>query len=162
MGLSADESLALWQWGDLSPDKKTHLRYPSVWHWIRAEGVPLPLPSITDPAEREQRQCEYWELWRYLFVNHVASLSEAEQQAFREGRHPSQSHDHIEAAEPIAEELRSELAARGLLAEVSVARYLDGRTVMDVPLPEWPLDEQWPDDLNFFRGFEVHIYIRPS
>jgi len=61
------------------------------------------------------------------------------------------------AAEPVADQLRAELASRGLAAEVSVARYLDGRTVLDVPLPGWPLDGQWPDDLSFFRGYEVHV-----
>ena len=68
MGLSAREWLALWGWGDLSPDNMPHLRYPSVWRWVRAEGVPLPLPRIADPAERQRREREYLELWRYLFV----------------------------------------------------------------------------------------------
>jgi hypothetical protein len=157
MGLSAREWLALWRWGDLSPNDKPHLRYASVWRWIGAESVPLPLPTIADPAERERRQREHTELWRWLFVNHLAGLPENEQRAFRDGRHPSQTHDHVEAAEPVAEQLRAELAARGITAEVSVARYLDGRTVLDVPLPEWPLDGQWPDDLSFFRGYEVHV-----
>ena len=52
------------------------------------------------------------------------------------------------------------MAARGIAAEVSVARYLDGRTVLDVPLPEWPLAGQWPDDLCFFQGFEAHVCSR--
>jgi hypothetical protein len=160
MGLSAREWLALWRWGDLSPDEKPYLRYPSIWRWVQAEGVPLPLPSIPDPAERERRQREYWELWRYLFVNHLARLPEDEQLAFRDGRHPSQSHDLAEAAEPVAEQLRGELEARGIVAEVSVARYLDGRTVLVVLLPERPLDGQWPDDLNFFRGYEAHVCVR--
>jgi hypothetical protein len=157
MGLSAREWLALWGWGDLSPDEKPHLRYPSVWRWARAEGVTLPLTRIADPADRRRRQRESLELWRYLFVNHLTGLPEDEQLAFREGRHPSQSHDWSEAAEPVAEQLRGELAARGIVVEVSVARYLDGRTVLDVPLPEWPLEGQWPDDLSFFRGYEVHV-----
>ncbi len=161
MGLSAREWLALWRCGELSPDDKPHLRYPSVWEWIRAEGVPLPLPSIPDPDERERRQREYRELWAYLFAQHVAALPEDEQQAFREGQHPSQSHDHFEAAEPVAAELQAALAARGIAAEVSAARYLDGRTVLDVPLPEWPLDGWWPDDLSFFRGYEAHVCVRP-
>src|SRR5438067_2372593 len=151
MGLTAREWLALWRWGDLSPDDRPHLRYPSVWGWFRAEGVPLPLHQIADPAERGRRQPEYTELRRYLFVTHLAGLPEEEQQAFREGRHPSQSHDFAEAAEPVAEQLRGELASRGITAEVSVARYLDGRTVLDVFLPA-PPDGQWPDDLSFFRG----------
>lgn len=160
MGLSAREWLALWGWGDLSPDKNPHLRYPSVWRWVRAEGVSLPFSRIGNPVERERRQREYMELWRYLFVNHLVGLSEDEQRAFRDGQHPSQTHDLAEAAEPIAEQLRGELAFRGIPAEVSVARYLDGRTVLDVPLPEWPLEGQWPDDLSFFRGYEVHVCTR--
>jgi hypothetical protein len=155
--MSPGDWLDLWRWGDLSPDEKPHLRYASVWRWVRAEGVWLPLPSISDPTERERRQREYTELWRYLFVTHLAGLSEEEQQAFRDRRHPSQSHDLSAEAEPVAEQLRLELAARGIVAEVSVAHYLDGRTVLDVPLPEWPLDGQWPDDLSFFRGYEVQV-----
>jgi hypothetical protein len=158
MGLSAREWLTLWRWGDLLPDEKPHLRYPSVWRWFQAEGVPCPLTLIADPAEQERREREYWELWRYLFANHLAGLAEDEQRLFQEGRHPSQSHDRAEAAEPVAELLRRELAARGIAAEVSVARYCDGRTVLDVLLPEWPLAGQWPDDLCFFHGFEAHVY----
>lgn len=123
MGLSAREWLALWRWDDLSPDEKPHLRYPSVWRWFQAEGVPCPLTLITDPGERKRRQREYGELWRYLFVKHLAGLPEDEQQLFRDGQHPSQSHDRVEAAEPVAARLRCELAARGIAAEVSVARY---------------------------------------
>jgi hypothetical protein len=160
MGLSAREWLALWRWGDLSPDEKPHLRYPSVWRWFQAEGVPIPIAHITDRAERERRLREYDELWRYLFVNHLAGLPEGEQQLFRERRHPSQSHDGVEAAEPVAELLRRELAARGIEAEVSVACYFDGRTVLDVYLPEFPLAGQWPDDLCYFHGFEAHVCSR--
>jgi hypothetical protein len=160
MGFCAREWLALWGWGDLSPDEKPHLRYPSVWRWLQAEGVPLPLACLADPDERARRQREYEELWRYLFVHHLAGLPEAEQQLFRDGRHPSQSHDRSEAAEPVAELLRGELAARGISAEVSVGRYFDGRTVLDVFLPEWPLAGQWPDDLSFFHGFEAHVCSR--
>jgi hypothetical protein len=160
MGLSAREWLALWEWGDLSPDRKPHLRYPSVWRWLRAERVPLPLTHIADPAERQRRQREYQELWRYLLVHHLAGLPEAEQQLFREGWHPSQSHDGAAAAEPVAARLRAELAARGIAAEVSVGHYFDGRTVLDVLLPAWPLAGQWPDDLSFFQGFEAHVCSR--
>jgi hypothetical protein len=160
MSLSAREWLALWRWGDLTPDEKPHLQYPSVWRWFQAEGVPLPLRRIADPTERERRQKEYEELCRYLFVHHLAELSEAEQQLFRYGRHPSQSHNGAEAAAPVAELLRAELAARGISVEVAVGRYCDGRTVLDVFLPEWPLTGQWPDDLSFFQGFECHVCSR--
>src|SRR4051812_20563600 len=160
MGLSAREWLTLWAWGDLSPDEKPHLHYPSVWRWFKAEDVPYPLTLIVDSTERARRQQEYRELWRYLFVKHLATLPEGEQQAFRNRLHPSQSHDLAEAAEPVAELLRGELAARGIVAEVSVARYCDGRTVLDVLLPEWPLAGQWPDDLSFFRGFDAHLCSR--
>jgi hypothetical protein len=159
--MSTREWLALWRCGDLSPDDKPHLRYASVWQWFRAENVPLPLSSIADPAERERRQREYRELWSYPFAQHLAGLPEDEQQAFRDGRHPSQSHDRSAEAEPVAEQLRRELAARGIAAAVSVAHYLDGRTVLDVPLPTWPLDEEWPDDLSFFRGYEAHVSVQP-
>jgi hypothetical protein len=161
MGLSAREWLSLWQWGDLSPDEKPHLRYPSVWQWLQAEALPLPLTYIAEPGERERREQEYLELWRYLFVSHLAGLPEDEQQLIRDGRHPSQSHDRREAAEPVAALLRAELAARGISAEVAVACYHDGRTVLDVLLPEWPLAGQWPDDLCFFHGYEAHICTRP-
>jgi hypothetical protein len=56
---------------------------------------------------RDRRQREYTELWRYPFVNHLAGLSEDEQRAFRDGRHPSQSHDWVEAAEPIADQFKT-------------------------------------------------------
>ena len=159
MVLNALDWLIHWQWSDLSPGEKPHLRYPSVWKWIQAEGVQLPLTSISDLIEREKRQREYTELWRYLFVHHIAGLPEDEQQAFVAGCHPSQTHDLAEAADPVAEQLQIELAARGINVEVSVARYLDGRTVLDVPLRDWPLEGQWPDDLSFFRGYEAHLYV---
>jgi hypothetical protein len=160
MGLTAREWLALWGRSDMSHDEKPHLRYPSIWRWLRTEGVPIPIPRIADTTERKRRQQECEELWTYLLAQHLAGLPEDEQQAFQEGRHPSQSHDRAEAAELAAEQLRAELVARGIAAEVSVARYLDGRTVLDVLLPECPLDEQWADDLNFFRGYEAHVCVR--
>src|SRR5262245_55674304 len=123
MGLTAREWLARWRWGDLSPDTKPHLRYPSVWRWLQAQGVPCPLTLITDRVERERRQRQHVELWRYLFAKHLAGLPEDEQQLFREGQHPSQSHDLAAAGEPVAERLRGALAARGIAADVSVARY---------------------------------------
>lgn len=160
MGMSPREWLALWGCGDLSPNDKPHLRYASLWRWFRAENVPIPLPSIADPAERERRQREYRELWAYLFAHHVAGLSVNEQQAFQDRLHPSQAHHLSAEAEPAAEQLRQELVARGIPVEVSVAHYWDGRTVLDVRLPEWPLDGQWPDDLSFFRGYEAHICVK--
>src|SRR5262249_3630270 len=107
MGLSGREWLTLWKWGGLSLDEQPHLGCPSVWRWFRAEGVPLPLPQIANPVERKRRQREFMELWRWLFVNHLAGLSEDEQREFRDGRHPSQSHDHVEVAELVAEQLRA-------------------------------------------------------
>lgn len=160
MGLSAREWLALWGWGHLDPNEKPHLRYPSVWRWFQAEGVPCPFTLIVDPTDRERRQEEHQQLWQYLFAKHLAELPEEEQQRVRVGLHPSQSHDRAEAAEPTAERLRGQLAARGIAAEVTVARYCDGRTALDVLLPEWPMEGQWPDDLSFFEGFEAHVCTR--
>jgi hypothetical protein len=116
---------------------------------------------IADLDERERRVREHREVWRYLFAQHLAGLSEEDQLLFRAGLHPSQTHNQIAAAEPVAERLLAELEARGIEAEVQVARHYDGRTVLDVLLPEFPLAGQWPDDLDFFHGFEAHICARP-
>jgi hypothetical protein len=160
MAISARELLDLWPEGDQSPAAKPHLCYPSEWRWFQAEGVPCPFSLIADPVERERRQREYGELRQYLFARHLAGLPEEEQRAFRAGLHPSQSHDRAEAAEEVAELLRSELAARGIAAEVSLGFFHFGRITLDVLLPEWPMAGQWPDDLCFFHGFEAHICTR--
>lgn len=155
MPLSVQEAFGLWPEGEPSPADKPHLRHTSVAAWFRAEGLPSPLSTIADEAERERRQREYGELQRFLFARHLASLPEAEQQEYRAGTHPSQSHRFRDRADPIARELQEELERRGYATTVEIGFYHLDRIILSARLPRWPGEEEWPSWPWFFRGFQV-------
>lgn len=98
---------------------------------------------------------EYGELERFLFAKHVASLTEAEQQEYQAGTHPSQSHSFRDRAQPIAQQLQEELARRGYPAKVEIGFYHLDRIILYAELSRWPSEEEWPSWLWFFRGFQV-------
>ena len=156
MPVSIFEALGLWPEPGQSPEDKPHLRHSSLAAWFKAEGLTGPLAStIKDEAERERRLHEYGELQRFLFAKHLASLPEAEQQEYRAGTHPSQSHRFRDRALPIAQQLQEELARRGYAAKVEIGFYHIDRIVLYAELSRWPKEEEWQSWPWFFRGFEV-------
>jgi hypothetical protein len=155
MAISVQEAFGLWPEGEQSPADKPHLRHSSIAGWFKAEGLTGPLSNIADEAERERRLHEYGELKRFLFARHLASLPEAEQQEYRAGAHPSQSHRFCDRAQPIAQELHEVLASRGYEAKVEIGFYHLDRIVLYAELSRWPGEETWPTWPWFFRGFEV-------
>jgi hypothetical protein len=98
---------------------------------------------------------EYGELQRFLFAKHLASLPETEQQEYRAGTHPSQSHRFRDRALPIAQQLQEELAQRGYAAKVEIGFYHIDRIILYAELSRWPTEEEWASWPWFFRGFEV-------
>ena len=157
MPIGIYEAFGLWPEGEQSPADKPHLRHSSVAAWFKAEGLTGPLSQIADEAERERRLHEYGELERFLFAKHLASLPEAEQQEYRAGTHPSQSHRFRDRAQPTARQLQEELASRGYAAKVEIGFYHIDRIVLYAELSRWPSEEEWPSWPWFFRGFEVKI-----
>jgi len=156
MPISVQEAFGLWPEGEQSPADKPHLRHKSLAAWFKAEGLTGPLMStIKDEAERERRLHEYGELERYLFAEHLATLPEAEQQEYRAGTHPSQSHRFRDRARPIARQLQEELARRGYAAEVEIGYYHLDRIVLSAELSRLPGEEEWPSWPWFFHGFQV-------
>jgi hypothetical protein len=111
--------------------------------------------TIKDEAERERRLHEFGELERFLFAQHLASLPEAEQQEYRAGTHPSQSHRFRDRAEPFVRQLQELLAGRGYAAKAEIGYYHLDRIVLYAALPRWPSEEEWPTWPWFFRGFQV-------
>jgi hypothetical protein len=152
----AFEAFGLWPEPGQSPAAKPHLRYTSLAAWFKAEGLTGPLAStIKEAAERDRRLREYGELLRFLFAKHLASLPEAEQEEYRAGTHPSQSHRFRDRALSIAGQLEEELGRRGYVAKVEVGFYHLDRIVLSAVLPRWPTEDEWPSWPWFFRGFEV-------
>lgn len=109
MPVGVYEAFGLWPEGEQSPADKPHLRHGSIAGWFKAEGLVGPLSDVADEAERERRLHEYGELKQFLFAKHLGSLPEAEQQEYRAGTYPSQSHRFRDRAEPIARQLREVL-----------------------------------------------------
>src|SRR5215469_207028 len=131
MPVSIQEAFGLWPEPGQSPEDKPHLRHTSLAAWFKAEGLTGPLAStIKDEAERERRLHEYGELLRFLFAKHLGSLPEAEQQEYRAGTHPSQSHRFRDRAALIAEQLQEELAQRGYVTKVEIGFYNLDRIVL--------------------------------
>jgi hypothetical protein len=155
MAVSVQEAFGLWPEGEQSPADKPHLRHSSIAAWLQAEGLTGFLSEIADEAERDRRMREYGELERFLFARHLASLPVAEREEFRAGTHPSQSHRFLDRAEPVAQELREVLAARGYAARVEVTFYHLDRIVLYAALPRRPGEGEWPSWPWFFRGFQV-------
>ena len=154
MPVSVQEAFGLWPEGEQSPEAKPHLRHTSLAAWFKAEGLTGPLVStIKDEAERERRLHEYGELQRFLFAKHLASLPEGEQQEYRAGTHPSQSHRFRDRALPSAQQLQEELAQRGYAAKVEIGFYHIDRIILYAALPRWPTEEEWASWPWFFRGF---------
>ena len=163
MPVSIQEAFGLWPEPGQSPEDKPHLRHTSLAAWFKAEGLTGPLTStIKDEAEQERRLHEYGELQRFLFAKHLESLPEAEQQEYRAGTHPSQSHRFRDRALPIAQQLQEELARRGYVTEVEIGFYHLDRIVLSAELSRWPNEEEWPSWPWFFRGFEVMYGLVPS
>jgi hypothetical protein len=156
MPVSIQEAFGLWPEPGQSPEDKPHLRHTSLAAWFKAEGLTGPLTStIKDEAEQERRLHEYGELQRFLFAKHLESLPEAEQQEYRAGTHPSQSHRFRDRAALIAEQLQEELAQRGYVTKVEIGFYHLERIVLSARLSRWPNEEEWPSWPWFFRGFEI-------
>src|SRR5262245_40397812 len=156
MPVSIQEAFGLWPEPDQSPEDKPHLRHSSIAAWFKAEGLTGPLMrTIQDEAEQERRLHEYGELQRFLFAKHLESLPEAEQQEYRAGTHPSQSHRFRDRAALIAQQLQEELARRGYVTKMEIGFYHLDRIVVSAKLSRWPTEEEWPSWPWFFRGFEV-------
>ena len=135
---------------------KPHLNYDSVDDWMAGEDVPPNFISIENKKLRDKYISEYGELRRHLFSKHVATLSKSDQQKLRDGKHPSQSHDFAQDAEPYCELLDTHLRALGIIAdEIVLGWYHMDRIVLNVTLPEFELESSKQRRPWLFQGFEV-------
>ncbi|MGV3661954.1 MAG: hypothetical protein ACO1TE_17350 [Prosthecobacter sp.] len=111
-----------------------------------------------DVIQREAWWKQFTELKEHLWQEHLASLSEDEQREFREGSHPSQSHQHHDRAQPFCELLQKELHAQGAEAMVKLGLYHLNRLVLNVRFNKIP-PEGLPGSPWLFRGFEVMVVL---
>ncbi|MCA8989116.1 MAG: hypothetical protein KDA78_15830 [Planctomycetaceae bacterium] len=139
---------------------KRHLRYDSISGWIAGENVPLDFIHHPDLAERDKYLTQYGELRRHLFDKHIKTLSNAEQELFKLGRHPSQSHEFAAAAKSYTEKLRIHLQQLDChVIDVCVGFYHCDRIVLSVDLADSDADKlqslPW-----LFAGFEIKYALK--
>ena len=81
---------------------------------------------------------QFGELKQQLWTQHIATLSEQEQQEFKTRTHPSLSHKFRERAQPFVLQLKEELARLGYGAEVMLGFYHLDRIVLNASLDRTP------------------------
>jgi hypothetical protein len=62
-------------------------------------------------------------LRKHLWEQHIVHLAPEERHQLETGQHPSQSHAHVEQAQPIFAEFRSRVACLPYVAEVFTGMY---------------------------------------
>ena len=125
------------------------------------ESIPSPFSTIDDLEERSRMMDEFGELRKHLFEQHLKTLSSEQQQALRDGRHPSQDHKLTLQAKRFADALAEKLKVLPCVHEVSVANYHFNRNVINVyVVGVGLLDPKLFVIPDFFEGFEVHIVNR--
>lgn len=134
----------------MTTNHHTHSTYDSVWDWLREENIPLPF--------REEDSDQYHQLCQRLWKQHKATLSTEEQLQLAEDRHPSQSHRFYEVAEPVAEQLRAQLADLACVEHVEMLRQQCDMLQIGVVLSRAPTTEEQRRLPCYFRGFFVRYY----
>jgi hypothetical protein len=131
-----------------------HLTYDSLEAWVEGEHLPKDWTKHTYIAQRKLWWNQFAELKQHLWTCHLTSLSEVEQQEFKNGTHPSLSHEFSDRAKPFIIELQNELARFGYKAEVMLVYYHLNRIILGATLDKTPPGRSrgvpW-----LFRGFEV-------
>lgn len=131
-----------------------HLTYDSLEAWAEGERLPKDWTKHPNRTQRDQWWKEFAELKQHLWTQHIATLTEIEQQEFKAGTHPSLSHKFRNRAQPFTDYLSEELARNGYGAEVTLVFYHLDRIVLFAALDRTP-----PGRLRgvpwLFRGFEV-------
>ena len=146
-----------------SPKPKRHLCYDSVREWMVGERVPENFFRLEDPALRDKYITEYGELRRHLFEKHIRTLPETEQELFKTGRHPSESHRFAAQAEPYAERLQRHLESLGeKVAAVRIGFYHCDRIVLSVDLEPRPRAIDLETLPWLFEGFEIKYWVDPN
>ena len=128
-----------------------HLTYDCPEAWAEGEGLPK---HWTKHPNKDLWFQQLAELKQHLWSQHIATLSEAEQQEIKAGTHPSQSHKFGDRAQPFTNLLHEELAWLGYDAKVTLLFYHLDRIVLCAALDRTP-----PGRLHgvpwLYRGFEV-------
>jgi len=119
-----------------------------------SRGVQQSFTQIKDARQRAEQFDRYSEVKEKFYRLHLRSLSKDEQRAFRDGTHPSQSHDRFRMAEPMTTQLQSHLSNIGVKSNVCLGTYHMERIVLSVDLANEPtaLRGQLP---WLFHGYEV-------
>jgi hypothetical protein len=99
-----------------------HLRYRSMEEWRERENI-TSFRYPENPRLEARLQQQFEELRRHLWKRHLKQLTAEERKEIKAGKHPSQSHRHIEQARAIFEEFRSRVAGLSYVAEVSMAAW---------------------------------------
>jgi hypothetical protein len=135
--------------------KPRHLRYRSMEEWRERENI-TSFRHPENPRLEARLQRQFEELRKHLWKRHLKRLTSQERKDIKAGKHPSQSHKHIEQARVIFEEFRSRVAVLSYVAEVSmVAREQIAFRVRLKEETNWRIwHEQIPP---FYRGFEVLV-----
>ncbi len=147
----------------LWPFQKKPFRYRSKLEWMLSEKIPMPFSAIQDRKRYDEVVNQYGELRRYLFEQHLKTLTPDQQRLIKNGDHPSQSHALAEAAFAHAQALNEKLKNLQFVTKVSVGTYHGNRNVLDVFVNGIDsLDPRLLEIPDFFEGFEVLVLNRAN
>ncbi|HXB59101.1 MAG TPA: hypothetical protein VNU95_06035 [Candidatus Acidoferrales bacterium] len=140
--------------------KPRHLRYRSMEEWRQRENI-TSFRHPENPRLEARLQRQFEELRRHLWKRHLKQLTPEERKDIKAGKHPSQSHKHIEQARAIFEEFRSRVAGLAYVAEVSMTarEQIAFRVRLNQEMGWRVWHEQIPP---FYRGFEVFVLFVPG
>ena len=131
-----------------------HLSYDSIGAWIEGEHLPGDWRTHSDIEQRNLWITQFAELREHLRSQHIASLTQQEQEELKTGQHPSLSWEFKDRAQPFTAALQRELASRGYVAEVSLGYYHFNNIVLHADLDRFPLG-RLRGLPTFFCGFMV-------
>jgi len=132
--------------------------YGSFYDALMENGVKEDFHQIPDPIERNT-QIKLFEKYRWAaFEQHLKTLSSEEQKAFKDKKHPSQSHGLKEAAEIVLEELREELKGLDFIIGVNLGLHQAGRIVFSILLKaDCEFDDCYKMLPWLYKGFETKV-----
>jgi hypothetical protein len=143
--------------------EKNHLEFPSLHAWGEARGIREPLLRMKDAKKRDRLWQEACELRQHLYKKHLETLTAAEQELFKQGKHPSQSHAFAKAAKPYAESLYEHIRHLDYVKEVSLGWGQGGLIKLTVHLGSEPNIEELRKNIPWlYHGFVVGCVVDPD
>jgi hypothetical protein len=126
--------------------------YKTLWEWSQDVG-----PSGKGSHAEAERLEEGIKVREQIWRRHLETLSLKEQNALRDGTHPSLSWDRAELAQPVAVELEQHLKALGFkIAKVRLGLYHGNNLVMSVTFEQDSLTPEVQRSVpTYYRGYQI-------